>query len=189
MYAYSVWISKLFDTLRLGCVVGVREAVDDYDYETGQNMVVYTNDRQFRMSGGKVYCKGGSVMYPQPEIDADGWEVEPIEDPYYFFEDLLENGCVQDVYMLQASTPIWNMQTGWVPRKEVIKQAVSPAFLKMAEVKEDNSRVCGVSPLKFMAGFAALDVMGPLSLKEISYCFDYETYKCVLKPVVLWVPV
>jgi hypothetical protein len=190
MFAYSVWINKMFDTLRLGCVVGVREALDDYDYETDQYVSIYTNDRQFRMAGGKVYCKGGSVMYPRPATDADGWEIEPIEDPYNFFHDVLDNGCVNDVYISQVSTPIWNVQTGWVERKEIIKHAVSPAFLKTAEVEEGvSSSGFGVSQLKVMAGLATLDLIGPLSLKEISYCFDHETFECLLKPVVMWVPV
>lgn len=190
MFAHSVWINKFFDTLRWGYVVGVKEALDDYDYDTNQYVTIYTNDRQFRMSGGKVYCKGKSVMYPPPATDADGWEIEPIEDPYRFFDDLLDNGCVQDVYIFQTKTIVWNVQTGWMQQKEILKHAISPAFLKRVEVEEEVnvSSGFGVSPLKLLAGLATLDVIGPLYLKEISYCFDKETCECVLKPVVLWIP-
>lgn len=189
MFAYSVWINKLFDALRFGCVVGIKEALDDYDHETGQYVPFYVNDRQFRVSGGKVYCKGGSVMYPPPPVGLDEWEIHPIEDPYYFFEDMLDNGCVQEVYLVRCGederNAIWNVQTGWLDRKEIVKHAVSSAF-STEYVNEEP--VSPVSSLKIVAGLAALDVVGPLSLKEIEYCFDTETRECIMKPSKWWVP-
>ncbi len=187
MFAYAVWINKLFDVLRYQTVIGIKEALDDYDYETDQYVVTYTNDRQFRVIGGKVYCKGGSVMYPRPVTDEDGGEVEPIEDPFYFFEDLLDNGCVQEVYVFHEDAPsisIWDAVNGWLLRREIIKHVVSPSFLKKSDKEEV---IKPLSSLKVLAGLVALEVCGPMSLKEIEYCLDKETCQAVLKPSAWWI--
>jgi hypothetical protein len=187
MFAYSVWINKLFDTLGMGYVVGIRETIDDYDHETDKYVTIVTNDRQFRVRSGGVYCKGGSVMFPKPLTDADGWEFEPIANPYYFFDDLLDNGCVQDVYIYRddkASVPIWNNQTGWLSRREIIKRAVPALFGKCVDVECEGKYE---QSLKVLSGLVALEVVGPLYLKMMEYCFDYETREKLLKPKVWWI--
>lgn len=189
MFAYSVWINKMFDTLRMGYVVGVRETIDDYDHVSETYVSIVVNERQFRARGGSVYCKGGSVMFPVPVTGEDGWEVEPIEDPYRFFEDLLDNGCVEDVYIVcddKPNVPIWSNQTGWLTRREIVKQAIPSAFHDKCVDSECEEKP--LSSLKVLAGLVALEVVGPLCVKEMEYCIDYETYKSLLKPKVWWVP-
>lgn len=187
MYAYSVWINQLYEALRLGCVVGIREALDDYDDETEQYVCIYTQDRQFRVKGGKVYCKGGSIMFPRPVTGEDGWEVEPLEDPHRFFEGVLDGSCVQDVYILcdnNTRVPIWNNQSGWLSKQEIIKHAFPTSFFDKCVEEKVNP----LSSLKALAGFTAWESMDQVELKEIGYFFDDETRNHLLKPLSWWVP-
>jgi hypothetical protein len=193
MFAYSVWMNKMFEVLRYGCVVGVREALDDYDYETEQYVVCYTNDRQFRVVGGKVYCNGGSVLFPRPVTDSDGWEVEPIEDPFAFFEDLLDNGNVQEVYVSHEAGKkhtVWNCNDGWSSGRAILECVIPPAFVNNKCCTEKETTCCkALMPLKVLAGLVSLEVVGPMALKEFEYCFDTETINSVLKPVAWWVAI
>lgn len=190
MFAYTVWINKLFDILEYQTVVGIKEALDDYDYETEQYVVSYTNDRQFRVKSGNVYCRGGSVTYSRPVTDEDGWEIEPLENPFHFFEDLLDNGCVQEVYVFHEDThehhsiPIWDAVNGWLPKREIIKCIVSPSFLKKSDTEVVHKPVLS---LKVLAGLVTLDVIGPMCMREIEYCLDKETCQGVLKPSSWWI--
>ncbi len=175
----------------MGFVIGVREVVDEYDYDTDERLIVYENDRQFRRSNGDVFCKGGSVMFPKPPTHADGWEVDAIDDPYWFFQDLLDTGCVQEVYiMLKDNTKvsIWTQDSDWMSKAEMLRKS-TVSFNKQEEVECEGYEVKPAISLQVLAGRVVLGDIGYESWKQLQYLFDRETYASVVKPVAWWVPV
>lgn len=189
---------KLFEALRLGFVVGVKEVVEDFDYETDERFISYERDLQFRKSNGGVFCKGGSVMYPKPLTHADGWEVEPIDDPHRFFEDIFDNSCVEEVYILlnnNTTVSIWTRDGDWMSKEEMLRKTVSFNMNEEAEaeveveVEVDASESNPIVSLKVLAGFVVLGEIGYDAWMEIQHCFDKETSAAVLKPVSWWIAV
>lgn len=186
----SVWNKKVFEVLRMGFVLGIREVVNDYDYETNEYFCMYECDRKFRMSRGEVYCKGGSVLYPRPATYQDGWEIKPIDHPDWYFQDLADSQCVAEVYIALndgTNLSIWKRETDWMPREEMMRKVVPKPFFDKCE--ELEGIVKPVMSLQVIAGLVALGDIGLSAWSEIEYCLERETCKSILKPVVWWVPV
>lgn len=186
----SVCNEKVFEVLRMGFVLGIKEAVNDYDYETNEYFCVYECDRQFRMSRGSVYCKGGSVICPRPATYQDGWEVKPIEYPERYFQDLADSQCITDVYIIlndNTTVPIWTQESKWMPREEMMRRIVPSAFFEKCDELDCDKKP--LMSLQMIAGLATLEDIGLSGWSEIEYCFDSDTCKRILKPVVWWVPV
>lgn len=177
---------RLVNIMRRGVEVGIVEGLFEEDWETGEAQFTTLNDRKFKMRNGnltEVFCKGGSVMYPRPATDADGWELEPVRDD--FFEDMFSDGTIHMVYIVVNGerVPLWTASQGWDNSKKFLNRNNMP-FLKAATSAEDK----GISPLKLLAAEAARDHKGVLAMREFEQFMDYETRNHVLSPTSWWIP-
>lgn len=169
MISASAFVSKVIRILRMGVVVGVTNGFYDTDYETGETWFVPLSDHEFKMKNdGKVYCNGTSAMFPKPETDKDGWEVEPVNE--YFLEDLY-NDCAETMYVVvnDKKITIWTREKGWV---ESVKFLNAEALKEMYKSEEKPQL-----SLKMMCATALLDTVGSYALHDIKDCFDLEVQK------------
>jgi hypothetical protein len=179
----------------MGLVVRIVEGTEEEDWdnedEWGQpqeTSFTTLNDRQFRMRNGQVFCKGGSVMYPQPATDEDGWEVESVDE--WFFRGMCDDDFIYKVCVLVDGheVPVWTKDQGWDNSKNFLNAAWLLEAATKAPEAEKPEEPKGVISLRFLAAEAARDHQGVLALREYENHMDYETRVHVLSPASWWIP-
>jgi hypothetical protein len=193
MFLEDTFVVNLLSIVKRGVIVCLKETIDDYDHENDTYYTVLINSRLFKYVNGKIYCKGGSVMYPPPNVYDDGWEIEPLADPYDFFINIIDEGCLEKVCVCdddkEIAYDIWTNQEGWM-NGDMLKESMCPRGLKQSIIEgmtQDSLKKN--KPLKVLCAMVALETLGPLKLSEYAMYMDYEVYQEVFKPVAWWISV
>ena len=189
------FLARLYCIFRMGLVVRIVEGAEEEDWEneddgvqTPEILFTTFNDRQFRMRNGQVFCKGGSVMFPLPTTDEDGWEVEPVDER--FLKNMCDEQCIFTVYVLVDGheVPVWTKGQGWDNSKNFLNATWLIEAATKAPEAEKPEEPMGVTSLRFLAAEAARDHLGVFALREYENHMDYETRGHVLSLTSWWIP-
>jgi hypothetical protein len=172
----------------MGLVVRIVEGTEEEDWDSGETSFTTFNDRQFRMRNGQVFCKGGSVMFPPPATDEDGWEVESVDK--WFFGQMYDDELIYKVYVLVDGNevPVWTKDQDWDNSKNFLNSAWLLEAATKAPEAEKPEEPKGIMSLRLLAAEAARDNQGVLALREYENHMDYETRVHVLSPASWWIP-
>jgi hypothetical protein len=179
----------------MGLVVRIVEGTEEEDWDNEddwehprETLFTTFNDRQFRMRTGQVYCKGGSVMFPPPATDEDGWEVEPVDE--WFLREMYDEQLIYTVYVLVdgPEVPVWTKDQGWDNSKNFLNATWLIEAATTAPEAEKPEEPMDVMSLRFLAAEAVRDHQGVLALREYENHMDYETRVQVLSPASWWIP-
>jgi hypothetical protein len=180
------FVARLFHILRMGVEVGITSGMSEEDWETGETWFTLFGDLKFRMRDGKVYCKGGSVAYPPPATDEDGWEIEPVDKS--FFESMFEDGTIHEVMVSIHGSKInvWSSEHGW----DNSKNFLNAGSLQKVDTITTNDTVNenkGLMSLKLLAAEVARQQLGTFAMREYAHFMDFEVHEALFKPSSWWV--
>ena len=177
------FLHRLYCIFQMGLVVRIVEGMEEEDWDNGETWFTTLNDRQFRMRNGEVFCKGGSVMFPPPATDEDGWEMESVDK--WFFGEMYDDELIYKVYVLVDGheVPVWTKGQGW----DNSKNFLNAAWLEAATKAEKPKEPMGVMSLRLLAAEVARDNQGVIALREYENHMDYETRVQVLSPASWWI--
>jgi hypothetical protein len=125
-------------------------------------------------------------MHPTPLTHADGWEINPIDEPHMFFQHISDS--VEDVYIVlkdNTKVTIWTRNGDWMPKGEMLRKITVSSNMH----EEEELDVKPLVSLKVLAGLIVLGEIGYEAWNEMQYCFDKDTSATVLKPVSWWIAV
>jgi len=182
------FLHRLYCIFQMGLVVRIVEGTEEEDWDSGETSFTTFNDRQFRMRNGQVFCKGGSVMFPPPATDEDGWEVESVDK--WFFGQMYDDELIYKVYVLVDGNevPVWTKDQDWDNSKNFLNAAWLLEAATKAPEAEKPEEPKGIMSLRLLAAEAARDNQGVLALREYENHMDYETRVHVLSPASWWIP-
>lgn len=179
------FVFRVVSILRMGVEVGITSGMTEEDWETGETWFTLFSDLKFRMRDGKVYCKGGSVMYPPPVTDEEGWEVEPVDDRV--LESMFQ--CNNTLYVMIAGQKVtlWTYEQGWDNSKKFLNAEALSKIVDTPAVDDVSSENKGMMSLKVIAAETAREHMGVLALREFEHFMDYEVRERLFTPPSWWV--
>jgi len=132
----------------------------------------------FKKRGNRVFAKGRNCI-PKPEINDDGWELEPLEFQDWWV-DIIVDGLMTEISVCRYDVEehvVWETHEGF--RKQTY--LIPPSSLTRCKERQVNLS------LKELAILSLMDTVGLNGLREIEFMLDNETLKTAKSSVEWWV--
>jgi hypothetical protein len=132
----------------------------------------------FKKGRDRVFAKGRKCI-PKPEVNNDGWEVEPLEFQDWWV-DIIVDGLMTKISVCRYDAEehvVWDTHEGF--RKQ--KHLIPPSSITRCKERQTNLS------LKELAIISLRDTVGLNGISDIEFMLDTETLKTAKSSVEWWV--
>lgn len=170
-YDWDTMIDFVHTLLFKGFVVKLHEEFDDKTIKI----------TMFKKKNNRVFAKERTCL-PKPAVDAEGWEIEPLEFQDWWV-DIIVDGFLKQVSVVRYENEehiVWNAIEGfsqttyYIPPSSLVKCKVKDCVNKQLSLKQIT-----ILTLRDDVGFNALSCL--------NYMLDAETQRTAKSSVEWWV--